>query len=203
MIDARFFVALLGSSSYDVKVVDVSLFKMIDEEACTGLLIVEKAKRGIKIKIYCECCRKYRTFYFFLGSLNKRGGHFIYCPECNLELAYLGTEDEVNRVVGRHQQEVETLIKEMGLEDFFKNPFVIYDLINYIHDLAEKRKIFCQCGSHDISAGFNFDKIELICKKCGNINHINAGNYEDLERIKKMDSIVINTSHGRNKVIKY
>ena len=93
--------ALLGISSYDVKVVDISLFKMSDEEAYTGLLAVEKAKRGIKIKYIMNVVESYHKFYFSLRSLNKRGGHFIYCPECDLELVYLGTEEEVKRVVGK------------------------------------------------------------------------------------------------------
>lgn len=203
MIDAKFFLAFLGRSSYDVKMVEVNLFKMFDECVHNGLLAIQKARTGVNLKIYCECCGKHHLFNFSLKSLINKREYHIYCPECNLELACLGRKTDVKKIVEMHKKEVENIIKEMGLEDFFENPFVIYDLINYIHDLAENRKIICQCGSRDINAKFKFDKIELICKKCGGISPLKAGSYEDLETIKKMESIVINTNHGRNKVIKY
>jgi len=210
MIDAGFFITIFGRGTADLNVIPVSLFKICgyDEALSAGKgdslpLAVTRGKKGINVKLYCTGCQKYHDYHFALKTLIKKGGHYIYCPESGLELGFLGAKEDVQKVVDRHRLEVEALIKEMGLDDYFKNPMVIYDLINYIHDMAEKKKIYCQCGSFDINASLSFDRIDLYCKKCGGTSFLNARNSDDLEAVKRMESIVIKTKEACPKLFKY
>lgn len=111
----------------------------------------------------------------------------------------MGSLPEVQQRVRRHRQEVELLIKEMGFDNFFKDPFVIYDAINYIHDLAEDDKLRCECGSHDICAHLEYDKVELICKSCGSFIVINAAHREDTKSLRKKQHLVISSMHQRQR----
>ena len=111
-----------------------------------------------------------------------------------MELGFLGAETDVKKVVEKHQYDIEALIKEMGLDDYFNNPLVVYELINHIHDMAENKKISCECGSLDINAGLSSDKIELTCKKCGRSRFLEARSQEDLAKIKELKFIVIESN---------
>ena len=190
MIDAKFFVALFkGAESMDI--MPVSLFQGCEKNS----LRVSRQKKGIKVEIYCNSCEQYRKFNFTLKSLTRPGGHHIYCSECGLELGYLGSERDVKKTVLRHRQEVEILIKEMGLDDYFTNPLIIFELINYIHELAESKKIYCQCGSREVTASLMTDKIELTCKKCRSNLFCKFRDQKDLETVKKWGQLSSNRIH--------
>ena len=91
--------------------------------------------------------------------------------------------------------------KGNGSYDYFTNTYY-FELINYIHDMAENKKIYCQCSSQDVAASLSSDKIELTCKKCGATYIVKAGDRKDLEAVKKMGSIIIK-SKSCDKLIKY
>lgn len=200
MIDARFFVTLLKGDE-DNKVIPVSLFKgytaeeiAIDSRLKKRPLTVTRDKKNIVVKFYCSGCSSYQSYNFSLKSITRNGGHHVFCQDCGLELGFLGSERDVKKIVEKHRYDIEALIKEMGLDDYFNNPLVVYELINYIHDMAENKKIRCECGSFDINAGLSSDKIELTCKKCGSSRFLDARNHEDLEQIKNLKLIIIDSN---------
>lgn len=197
MIDARFFIALYKSNN-DMDIIPISLFREYDQKP----LIVYHTKKEVIIELYCDECKEYNKSSLTLKSLKRPGGHRLYCYECGRELAYLGSKADVEAMVSRHQHEVELLMHEMGFDDYFTDPFIMYELINHIHDMAENKKISCQCGSRNVAANIGADKIELICKNCGSVYIVNAANQEDLEMVRKMQSITIK-SKFRRKLTKY
>ncbi len=210
MIDARFYITIFRDTG-QVKMVPISLFRRygdhIAPDANDDLTLPFSVKRGssggMDLELFCVDCQKSHVFNLELKSLKKKGGNYIYCPQCQLELAFVGAKQDVAKVVDRRNREIEALVHEMGLDDYFKNPLVTYDMINYIHDMAESKKIYCECGSHDITATVNFDKIELFCKKCGSSYIINTRDKYDLERAKKARPIIIKQSESPDKLIKY
>ena len=208
MIDARFYITIFRDTG-QVKMVLISLFRRygdhIAPDANDDLTLpfsVKRGSSGVWISNFLLIAKRV-MFLTELKSLRKKGGNYIYCPQCQLELAFVGAKQDVAKVVDRRNREIEALVHEMGLDDYFKNPLVTYDMINYIHDMAESKKIYCECGSHDITATVNFDKIELFCKKCGSSYIINTRDKYDLERAKKARPIIIKQSESPDKLIKY
>lgn len=197
MIDAKFYVALFKGNE-NIDIIPISLFQRYEQKPLT----VFHCKKGMRIEIYCNECKEYNIFSIPLKSLNRPGGHHVYCCGCGHELGFIGSKTDVEAMASKHRHEVESLIHEMGLDDYFTNPLIVYELINYIHDMAESKKIYCQCKSQDVAASLSADKIELTCKKCGGTYLVNAGDWKDLERVKKMGSIVIK-SKPCDKLIKY
>src|SRR5690606_17899333 len=98
-----------------------------------------------------------------IGDLYRKGGNFIYCSSCNIELGFLGRKEDVKSVVSKHKKKIEFVIREMGLDSFFEEPMIVYELINYIHHMVENKSLKCECGNLEIKADLSFDKIELFC----------------------------------------
>lgn len=197
MIDARFFVALFKDNE-NMDIIPISLFQRYEQKPLT----VSRRKSGMRIEIYCDECKENNIFSIPLKSLNRPGGHHAFCSGCGRKLGYFGSKTDVKELVTKHKREVELLIQEMGLDDYFTNPLIVYELINYIHDMAENKQIYCQCKSQDVAASLSADKIQLTCKNCGGIYIVNAGDRKDLETVKKMGFIIIK-SKSRNELIKY
>lgn len=199
MIDARFFVTIFHGAG-ELDIIPVSLFKRSDTE---GILTkykkgsgpdpikIDREAKGISVGIYCNSCQRYSFRKFLIGDLYRKDGHFVYCDSCNVELGFLGRKKYVKDVVSKRKKKIEFLIREMGLDNFFKDPVVVYELINYIHYMVESRSLKCECGNSDIKADLSFDKIELFCQECGNKIKIDARNREDLNKIKEENYIVI------------
>ncbi|HHV18837.1 MAG TPA: hypothetical protein GXZ27_08265 [Thermoanaerobacterales bacterium] len=197
MIDASFLVALFKDNE-NIDIRHINLFQKYEKSP----LKVSRHKKVIKIKIYCDECKEENRYNIPLKLLTRPGGHHVYCCGCGYELGYLGSKTDVEAVVTKHRRQVELLIHEMGLDEYFTNPLVVFELINYIHDMAENKKIYCQCSSQDVAASLSSDKIELTCKKCGATYIVKAGDRKDLEAVKKMGSIIIK-SKSCDKLIKY
>lgn len=178
---------LHGAGEMDI--VSVSLFNGCDTDIKS--LKVSRSKQGFNISIYCDTCKKYTSFIFSLKELSKKGGHYLLCNSCGIDLGFLGAKDDVESVANEHRKELEHAIKEMGLDNFFKNPMIVYELINHLHNLAEGNNISCECGSNEINAELTFDKVELFCKKCKKSIFIDAKDRCDLEKVKKVKSILI------------
>jgi hypothetical protein len=186
MIDASFFVALFKYNE-NIDIIPINLFKRYEQKPLT----VSRHKKVMRIEIDCDECKEENIYSIPLRTLTRPGGHHVYCCGCGYELGYIGSKNDVEAMVSKHRHQVELLIHEMGLDDFFINPFIVYELINYIHDMAENKKIYCQCNSQDVAASLSSDKIELTCKNCGGTYIVNAGDRRDLEMVKKMGSITI------------
>lgn len=199
MIDSRFFVTVFDGTS-EMEVIPVSLFecgKGRSPQDGHVPFTVERGYKSIKVMFYCTGCGKYQEFQYRLKQLTKDGGSYAVCPECHFDLGFIGNQKDVEAVASRHRHEVDDFIKEMGFETFFKDPFVIYDVINHLHDLAENNKIMCECGSFDICAHLDFDKVELRCKKCGNTAVISAGSREDLKALKQRSFLEIGSNSDK------
>lgn len=197
MIDARFFVTIFHGIG-EMNIIPISLFKRNNsdgilsrykEEKCP--IVINRKNRGINVSMYCDSCQQYTTYQFSLRDLCRKGGNYLYCDNCSIDLGFIGNREDVEKVALKHRKKVEFLIKEMGFDSFFKDPLIVYELINYINYMVENKKVRCECGSVDIRANVDFDKIELFCEKCESKVIINAKNRKDLEKIKQETSIVI------------
>lgn len=193
MIDARFFIALFKGSN--INVVPVSLFQGYDQKS----LIVYRNKKEIIVKMYCDQCKEYSKFKFTISSLNKPGGYRACCAGCGNELGYVGPREDIEAIAAKHRRDVEALMREMGFDDYFTNPFIMYEMINHVHDMAEDKKIQCQCGSRDVTANIGTDRIELVCKNCGGRHIIKAATQKDLEIAKEKPAIIIKSKLGGRK----
>lgn len=126
----------------------------------------------------------------------------LYCPSQHMELGFIGERAQVEQVITDHNQEFERMTREHSYTDFdgyedyeeqIENPQVMFEVLNKIHDIAEKGRIYCQCGQNDIEAVVLPDCIELECRSCGSRQVIAAANEKDRMQAEKMEAIELST----------
>ncbi len=122
----------------------------------------------------------------------------IYCPNETVELGFMGEREAVEQMIAGNQREFERLLREKTDDDIdsydsydenIENPQILFDVLNKIHDIAEKGHIYCLCGSVDIEAVVLPDCIELQCQHCGGRQAISAATDKDLQQAEQLELI--------------
>jgi hypothetical protein len=118
-------------------------------------------------------------------------GHVItlFCTDTGLDIAHIGTAEQVRRVDSEGVEGLDVLIDEFGGDGYFHNSAVMNEVLRCLHDIADRGMLYCQCGDHQIGVEIFPDRLELHCKNCGSINIIYAETEEDLSVIRQVDEI--------------
>ena len=61
----------------------------------------------------------------------------------------------------------------------------MYEVLEYIYDIAEGGKLYCTCGNYEIEVEIYSEYITLTCEKCKAVRKVMAENEEDLQLLKK------------------
>ncbi len=127
---------------------------------------------------------------FWQGRVNK-----IYCAAANLELGFSGSRKAIEQAIADQQREFDSMVRDMANEDYVDNSQVMFEVLNKVHDIAERGGVFCRCGGSIIEADVQPDAIELVCVHCNGRRLIAAKTEEDLLAVK--DLATIELSPGR------
>lgn len=118
----------------------------------------------------------------------------IYCTQENLELGFIGQRQNIEDTIANHKREFDSIVHEMDNEDYgehIENPPVMLEILNRVHDFAEKGDIFCRCGSAAVEVQLLPDGIELDCVNCGGRRIISAQSEQDLSYVDTLEAIEI------------
>lgn len=124
--------------------------------------------------------------------------HKIYCPSENVELGFMGEREELEAIIAGHKQEFERMLRENsydgldsvdGYDENIENPQILFEILNKIHDIAEKGHIYCLCGSSEIEAIVLPDCIELQCQHCNGRQAVPAATEKDLLQAEELEVI--------------
>jgi hypothetical protein len=116
----------------------------------------------------------------------------IYCSQENLELGFVGNRQAVEQIIAAHKREFESFVHEMdddAQDENIEDSQIMLEILNKVHDIAEKGGVYCHCGSTAIRAAVLPTCIELECVQCGSMKTIQAKNEQDLAYSKKLDTI--------------
>jgi hypothetical protein len=123
---------------------------------------------------------------FWQGRVNK-----IYCAAANLELGFSGERRAIEQAIAVQQREFDSMVRDMTSEEYVDNPQVMFEVLNKVHDIAERGGVYCRCGGNIIEADVQPDSIELVCVHCNGRRVIAAKTEEDLEAVKAFATIEI------------
>jgi len=132
---------------------------------------------------------------FWQGRVNK-----IYCSAANLELGFSGGRRAIEQAIAAQQQEFASMVRDMTSEEYVDNPQVMFEVLNKIHDIAERGGVYCRCGGSIIEADVQPDSIELVCVHCNGRRVVAAKTEEDVAAVQDIASIEIGSgrrSHRR------
>ncbi|WP_031514221.1 hypothetical protein [Desulfofalx alkaliphila] len=165
--------------------------------ACGAVLLVASKKRNgfYALQLPCVICEVKHQRQITGSKLWSQQLINLYCQETGVELGHLGPDKKVREAVKNHEYDLEKLIDQFDNDDYFNNSGIMYEVLNCLHDIAERNALYCQCGNDSIEVDIFPDRLELQCKDCDSINIIYAETEEDLRVIKEVEYIEL-ARHG-------
>ncbi|MDO7786807.1 hypothetical protein [Desulforamulus aquiferis] len=157
--------------------------------------IARKKKHGYWLQIPCVICET-KHLREVSGS-RLWSGEVIYltCSDSGLELGFVGRAEEVKKLAQTLDTGLETLMDEIGYDEYFNNPEVMHQVMQCLQEIADNGGLFCQCGNQRIEVDVFLDRLELHCKECDSINIVYAETEEDLRVIEQVETIEL-ARHG-------
>jgi len=141
------------------------------------------------LKTGCGMCETEHAYYLKYKKMFSPEVFPLVCLETGLEIGFIGPKDQVLARASQQEKSFADLLGDGGLEDFFVNPEVMLQVIEYLQRVSESGLIKCKCGNNNIDLDILPDRLELVCNDCGNIGVIFAENKEDLIALKGLRKI--------------
>jgi hypothetical protein len=132
------------------------------------------------LDVPCIACGEIHVYRLRGKKLWSNGINCIVCDKTNTEIAYIGQPMMVRNRITNFDNEVDILIEKLGYNDYFSNVRVMLEVLNRIHDLAEKKRLICECGSQDAELTLLPDGIKVSCKHCSTYRIVFARSNQDL-----------------------
>ena len=118
------------------------------------------------------------------------------CKEIGLNPGFFGPPALVEEELQQERKDLELMAAELGFDDF-KNPDIMLQVLDFIHDIAAEDGLKCECGSDTINIELFSDKIQLICDHCGSRLNISAVKKEDLEDLRQLNQVQLHSIQGK------
>lgn len=143
------------------------------------------------VQFDCIVCESEHTLFFAPAEFWGSDLLTIHCPDTDLKLGFVGPDILVQKEIRDQKQDLESMIKDLGFDDYFCDPEVMLEVLDILHDIAEKDNLFCQCGNRDIDIDMYPDKIQLVCRDCQGLTIIEARTRKDLGQLREMKKIIL------------
>lgn len=141
------------------------------------------------LDIECTICDLRHNYQFSGKKIWSADVTPLMCLETGLDLGSIGPRDKVRATIQTYQEELESLIEELGGPGYFSNPDVMFEVLNYLQEMADEGGIFCPCGKNRIELEVLPDRLELRCKNCDRITIIYAETEEDFVHLQELPAI--------------
>lgn len=155
------------------------------------LIINTKNFREFFLQLPCLICEDVHIIKMTRHELWEQTTTVLRCLETGQDLGFIGTDTSIEKIVRQKQDDFESIINNLGFDDYFSNPQIMFEILNHLHRIADDNQLFCSCGNNQIEIEVFPEKLELRCPFCQSIHIIYAETLEDLYIVKQIDSIVM------------
>ena len=131
----------------------------------------------IRISVPCVFCQKDHGFVISKRLLFSKKLFTYPCPYSGIDIVFFGEEEEVSAAVAESDKWLSELLTDEEREaleamesgDYIETDEHVRDMILLVlGELADEKKIFCDCGQpQGLNVDDGDDYIEISCKKCG------------------------------------
>lgn len=153
------------------------------------LIIGTKNRQHYWFQIPCVLCETNHLVYYKAKQLWSNELNFFYCTDADIELGYFGPEEKVKTFSENYDNNIESLVEELGYDDYFNSPDIMFEVLNSLHEIAEEGFLYCDCGSFQIEIDIFPDRVELQCKNCNSVVIVYAETEDDLRKIRNIKKI--------------
>lgn len=140
------------------------------------------------LTVFCELCQRNHVLCFSNRYTDTGIVQKLYCMKHNLELGFVGECRLIEQTIEWHKSAVNYPLPDPNSPDS-DNPEVMLDLLNRVHDIAERGGVTCRCGRALIRAEVFSSYIELRCQTCGAYETFSARTESDLARVESAQLI--------------
>ncbi len=155
------------------------------------LSISTRDRRKFWLKVDCALCEAKHILQLSRQRLWSAKILEITCEDTGLEIGYIGPQEEVRQALQHHNRSLAEMAREIGCNDYFENPEVMYSVLQRVYELAENGELFCLCGNENIEMEIFPGHLELRCDTCKVKTSISAQIPEDAQKIQDTDQIII------------
>lgn len=142
-------------------------------------------------QVPCLICDEVHIIRFSKAELWGKISLVLRCATNGQELGYIGTETAIEKLITQKRDDLDSVINNLGFDDYFTNPQVMYEILNHLHQLADSNQLFCLCGNNQIDIEVFPEKLELHCSFCQSLHIIYAETIEDLQIVKGTKEIAL------------
>lgn len=199
LINPKFTIAYKCAACGTYEYFDISLFELSAKKkldlSCrckkSSICISIEASKSIELDILCMSCGEEHVFLLDKKDIITKKTIDFLCSKTGMQQVFVGDDNHIREKIDYLEKELDELINFFGYDNYFSNTQVMFDILNKLHDIAERGNLICECGSGEVEVYLLSDKIYLRCKDCPADNVISASSNEDLRHILKKDQIVL------------
>lgn len=147
--------------------------------------------RDFYFQIPCLICDDVHIIRFSKAELWGKISLVLRCTTNGQELGYIGTEAAIDKLINQKRDDLESVVNNLGFDDYFTNPQVMYEILNHLHQIADANRLYCLCGNNQIEIEVFPEKLELHCPFCHSLHIIYAETLEDLRIVKEAEEIAL------------
>lgn len=155
------------------------------------LIINTKSFKEFILQLPCLICEEVHIIKLKREDIWGEMTTILRCTVVGQELGFIGSEASLEKVIRQKQDDIESIINNLGFEDYFTNPQVMYEILTHLHQMTGQNKLFCSCGNNRIEIDVFPEKLELHCPYCQSIHIIYAETLEDLYMVKQANLIAL------------
>lgn len=119
------------------------------------------------------------------------------CENTGMEIAYMGTREEVIKHIQQSEQTILQFVTELSHEDYFVNPEIMYQVLDYLSKMVNEELMSCSCGWRYLELEVFPDRVQLNCPYCNAVGIVFAESIKDLQTIKNMEGIELESASCR------
>lgn len=173
-------------------------------EAGTSLDI--KAREGGKIRLSVPCifCKQNHSYQVSETLFFDKDKFLLSCPYAGMDIAILGSEEDVKSELARTGEELERLMvsleaeelrdiqpTDMSEDEILPDP-AVYDTVRFlIKTLEDEGELHCPCGVGPYDLRFADGGIEVYCERCGASHLLAATSPAVAEEYLSLDSLTL------------
>lgn len=157
----------------------------------TSLISASKKGKNFMLQYNCLMCDSFHNSTFYRWELWSKNVLTLTCSETDLEIGFIGPREKVQRAVQHHERSLAEMAENLGFNDFFEAPDVMYQLLALIYELSENGNVTCGCGNKDIEVEIFPGHLQLHCDVCGAEKTLPAISMTDLEQAKLLQTICL------------
>ncbi len=151
----------------------------------------------ISVSVPCIACGTTHEYIINIQEIRRKKIIKFVCKNTGVEHCFVGNDYVVRQCVDSLEREMDSMMDTLGYESFFANSQVMLETINRIHDLAERRRLICQCGCREVGIHLHYKGVFLKCSKCFCYKYIPAASNLDLKITLSKKTIILNDKKAK------